>query len=235
MDWGAISGAASAAASIAAVASIVLAYKGVRLSRDSSLLDRRNYLDGIFVRWLDAVDALDRAALPYVQHVPTQAELDAGAIDLPDAYAEFHMAFTHCKTATNLLDSTGIFDSSTKDDQPGEMATTDLIKIFIGILWAHYFSLIANSAAEIANYGENQRLAQPWRSAVGEVEASLAEHAVPDRYFPLFEDKVRELYPESSPVGVWQVSDRLLDVCKAEIVNRYMLRVDSRFPWDRRS
>jgi hypothetical protein len=66
IDWVAISGAASAAASIAAVASVVLAYRGVRISRDGSALDRRNYLDGIFVRWLDSIDALDRAALPYL-------------------------------------------------------------------------------------------------------------------------------------------------------------------------
>ena len=234
IDWGAVSGAASAAASIVAVASIVLAYKGVRISRDSSVLDRRNYLDGIFVRWLDAIDALDRAALPYVQHVPTQPELDSGGPDLPDAYPEFHLAFTHCRTATNLLESTGMFESPAQDDQPGEIATNDLIAIFRAILWAHYFSVVENSPAEIALFGENQKMAQPWRSAVDEVEARLADD-VPDKYFPLFEEKISELYPVDLPLGVWQVSNRLLDFCRAEVADRYWRRVDSRFPWNRGS
>jgi hypothetical protein len=153
-----------------AVAGIVLAYKRVRISRDASGLDRRNYLDGIFVRWLDSVDALDHAALPFLRHVPTQAELDAGTADPPDAYSGFHLAFRHCQTATNLLDSTGMFVHKTKDAQQGEIATEDLIAVFNGVLWTYYFSVIRYSPTEAANYEENHGLLQGWRSAVQEVE-----------------------------------------------------------------
>jgi len=235
IDWGAVSGAASAAASIVAVASIGLAYRGVRISRDASVLDRRNYLDGIFVRWLDSTDVLDRAALPYLRHIPTQSELDSGSADLPDAYFEFHLAFMHCRTATSLLETTGLFDSRAKNDQLGEIATNELIPVFKGILWANYFSVIEYSPTEAAEYGKNQGLLQTWRSAVQETEARLDAEDVPDKYFPLFEAKIRELYPETSSLSVWQASDRLLDFCKTQIADRYLRLVSSRFPWDRGS
>jgi hypothetical protein len=32
---------------------------------------------------------------------------------------------------------------------------------------------------------------------------------------------VRQLYPEGSRVGVWQVSDRLLNACKADVAHTY--------------
>ncbi len=235
IDWVAISGAASAAASIAAAASVALAYRGVRISRDGSALDRRNYLDGIFVRWLDSIDALDRAALPYLRHTPTQSELDSGSPDLPEAYSEFHQVFMHCRTATNLLGATGLFELLPKDDQVVRIATSDLMRVFKGILWAYYFSVIKYSPTEAADYATNQRLLQPWRSAVQEIEARLNAEDVPDRYFPLFEARIRELYPETSPMGVWQASDRLVDICKTEVADQYQWLVSSRFPWDRGS
>jgi hypothetical protein len=232
IDWVAISGAASAVASIVAVVSIVLAYNGVRVSREASALDRRTYLDGIFVRWLDSVDALDHAALPFLRHIPTQAELDSGAPDLPDAYKEFHLAFTHCQTAINLVSSTGMFDHQSKDAHQAMIATDELIEAFQGILWTYYFSVIRYSPAEAAGYEENQGLQQAWGSAIQEVESKLRDHSVPDKYFPLFEAKIKELYPESLPLSVWQGSDRLLDICKSELANQYQQLVDSRFPWD---
>jgi hypothetical protein len=235
IDWGAVSGAASAAAAIVAVAGIALAYRGVRISRDGSILNRRNYLDGIFVRWIDSIDVLDRAAIPFLRHTPTQSELDSGSADLPDAYSEFHLAFMHCKTATNLLGTTGLFDSPAKHDQPDEIATDELIPVFQGILWAYYFSVNEYSPAEAAQYSKNQGMSQDWRSAIRETEARLAVEDVPEKYFPMLEAKVRELYPEASSLSVWQASDRLLDICKSQIANRYVDLVSSRFPWYRGS
>jgi hypothetical protein len=186
------------------------------------------------VRWLDSVDALDHAALPFVQHVPTRSELDAGSADLPDAYSRFHLAFRHCRTATNLLGTTGLFDNDAKNAPRDKVATGDLIEVFNGILWAYYFSVIRYSPTEAAQYGTNEGLQQTWRSAVQEIERELRDHDVPEKYFPLFEAKIGELYPESSPLSVWQASDRLLDACKAELAGRYRQLASSRFPWDRR-
>ena len=233
IDWGAVSGAASAATSIVALAGIALAYRGVRISRDASVLDRRNYLDGIYVRWLDSINALDRAALPYLRHVPTQSELDQGYPILPDAYSEFHLAFVHCQTATELLATTGLFDHGGKNDQPGEIATEEIAEVFKGILWAYYFSVIQYSPTEAAAHGENQGLLQTWTSAIQETEEKLENHDVPAKYFAMFRAKIRELYPETSPLSVWQATDRLLNVCKTQLANQYLRLVSSRFPWDR--
>jgi hypothetical protein len=234
-DWGAVSGAASAAAAVAAVASIALAYRGVQISREGSALNRRNYLDGLFVRWLDSIDALDRAALPYLRHIPTQSDLDARSPDLPAAYNEFHLAFMRCRTATDLLDATGLFDQGKKEDRSGEIATDELIKVFHGVLWTYYFSVVNYSAVEAAEYERNNALVQTWGSAVHETEASLIQHEVPAKYFPLFEAAIRRLYPEESGLGVWQASDRILDFCKTQLARQYSWLVNSRFPWDGRS
>ena len=232
IDWGAVSGAASAATSIVALAGIALAYRGVRISRDASLLDRRNYLDGIYVRWLDSIDALDRAALPYLEHVPTQPELDHGRPIVPDAYSEFHLAFTHCQTATELLATTGLFDHAGKNDQPGEIATEEIAKVFNGVLWAYYFSVIQYSPTEAAAYGENQGLLQTWSSAMQETEEQLESHHVPAKYFAMFRAKIGEIYPETSSLSVWQATNSLLNVCKTQLANQYQRLVSSRFPWD---
>jgi len=229
IDWVAISGVASAAASVVAVASIVLAYKGIKISRETSALDRRNYLDGIFVRWLDSIDALDHAALPFLSHIPTQSELESGAPDLPDAYGEFHLAFGHCRTATNLLGATGLFDRPTKNAKQDEIAADELVGVFEGVLWAYYFSVVRYSPTEAAEYPKNQAMLQTWRSAMQEVRGQLIDHDVPERYFPLFESKIRKLYPEPLPLSVWQASDHLLDVCKAQLADRYRQLLDSRF------
>jgi hypothetical protein len=234
VDWVAVSGAASAAASVVALAGLGLAYKGARISRDASILDRRNYLEGIFVRWLDSVDVLDRTALPFLGHSPTQSELDSGSADLPEAYKDFHLAFLHCQTAVNLLAATGLFDHKAKDDPPGEIAADEVVEVFKAILWAYYFSVIRYSPAEVAEYAKSRDLSLPWKSALQEIQGTLIEHDVPDKYCPLFEAKVRELYPAPS-LNVWQACDRLLDFGKAELANHYQWLVNSRFPWDRPS
>ena len=234
LDWQAVGAGAAAVASIVAVAGIVLAYRGVRISRDASLLDRRNYLDGLFVRWLDSVDALDRAALPFISHIPTQQELDAGSANLPQAYSEFHLAFQRCRSATTLLGTTGLFDNEIKIDQREDIATEDLTGVFDGVLWAHYFSVIQYSPAEATSLREGRGAAQPWSGAVDEVEVQLSEHDVPNKYFPLFRASIKRLYPETANLSVWQAADQVLSFSKAQIANRYSGLVSSRFPWDRK-
>jgi hypothetical protein len=233
VDWVAVTGVASVAASITAVASIVLAYKGVRVSRDSSAIDRRNYLDGIFVKWLNSVDALDHAALPFLRHA---GELDQLASDPSDAYGDFHAAFTQCRTATQLLESTGLFELNGHADQTGEIAQEDLIDVFQGVIWTYYFSVVTESAAEAEEHRRNKLgMVQAWKSAFQETKESLIEHGVPEKYFPLFEAKIREVYPDTGMLSVWQASDLLRNECKTQVAKYYMHVVESYFPWDRRA
>lgn len=233
LDWQAVGGASSAVASLAAVASIVLAYRGVRLSRDASALDRRNYLDGLFVRWLDSIDALDSAALPFLHHNPTEQELDEGAADLPDAYPELHLAFQRCRSATSLLSSTGLFDGKVEEHAPDDIATEHLIDVFHGALWAVYFSVIRYSPAEVASLRAGNGRAQSWIGALEQIEGILSEHEVPERYFPLFRASVSSVYPETAGVSAWQAADQILRFCKDQIANRYVELVRSQFPWNR--
>jgi hypothetical protein len=187
------------------------------------------------VRWIDSIDALDAAALPFLSHEPTQVELDSGSPDLPAAYNDFHLALLHCQTATNLLDTTGLFDSEAKSDPESKIATDELIGVFDGVLWAYYFSVIRYSPTEVAGYAENQRLTQPWGSAIREIEGNLSSEDVPEKYFPVFKTRIKELSPENTPLQVWQASDSLLDFCKSQIAKRYVWLMNSRFSWRQRS
>jgi len=138
-DWTAIGAIATACSAIVSFilamtsfAGIRLASRGLRVAEKSSFLDRRSYLDNLFLNLHIATADYKDAGLPLWSQ-----EYEATSPE----YLSFHKSHSKLLSSLRMIELSGLPDllPDIANSRPSRMH--DLIKLTEWSMWAYYFSL----------------------------------------------------------------------------------------------
>lgn len=237
INWDIVSSLAATVATFLAAIGIGLAWHATSISRQSTHINRRTYLDQIFDNLMNRMDAFEAASQPYWEHVPTKSELldpDLKKDVAREQYQVLHAAVLGARSAIHRVGSSGLGELDATVD--GQLDLDAALTLLDAAFWTSYFFSLSHSKAEAENLlaRPNEGAIQSWDGAWSEVQSQLRRErpfVVAGNELALAREWAEASYPSNKQSGRAQLADAVLAGAKRLVRDRYRVVASTSAPW----
>lgn len=250
-SWQDIGALASAAAAIIATIAIGLAWAAVVISKRSTDIGRRGYLDTKFDQLYAADKKFHMAELPFWSVLPDEdrirkgdySTLEAGIPEYKRLYPSLHDAVVDVRDVVSRLRRSGLVEAEGQIKGERDCTFDDMLTMYEASHWASYLHWVHGFKAESMRFLETSTsgndpsgllpILEAWEEVEFQLKGNHCEHPNPDA-IRTARDKIIKEYKTDALEGVANLIDAVRSNSFNDAADRYRLIADEVAPWHKK-